>query len=280
MAKAKPKQTEVNEMSFLDHLEVLRWTLVRSAVAVFIGSAIAFVMKGFIFNKIILLPKDPNFYTYRFLCDISKKFGFEGMCITDIPFIVQSRTMAGQFSAHIWTSITVGFIVAFPYIIYEIWKFIKPGLYKKEQKNAKSFIIISSFLFFIGIIFGYFVITPLSVNFFGGYRVADQVENNIDLNSYIALLRAGVLSAGLLFEIPIIIYFLTKLGLVTPAYLKKYRKFALVFVLILAALITPPDVISQIIVTIPMMILYEISIYISKMVVKKEKKKSELPKKV
>ncbi|MCK0131768.1 twin-arginine translocase subunit TatC [Flavobacteriaceae bacterium F08102] len=277
---AKIKEKEANEMSFLDHLEVLRWTLVRSAVAVFIGSALAFIMKGFIFNQIILLPKDPRFFTYRFLCTISKKFGFEDMCITDIPFIVQSRTMAGQFSAHIWTSITVGFILAFPFIIYEIWKFIKPGLYPKEQKNAKSFIIISSLLFFIGIVFGYYVITPLSVNFFGGYRVADQIENNIDLTSYIALLRAGVLSSGLLFEIPIIIYFLTKLGLVTPAFLKKYRKYALVIVLILAALITPPDVISQIIVTIPMMILYEISIYISKFVTKKENQKSTLPKKV
>lgn len=264
-----------NEMSFLDHLEVLRWTLIRSTLAVFSFGIIAFIFKKFIFDKIILLPKDPNFFTYRFLCSISQKFGTEGLCIDEIPFIVQSRTMAGQFSAHIWTSITAGFILAFPFIIWEVWKFIKPGLYPKERKHAKSFIIISSFLFFLGVLFGYYVITPLSINFLGAYRVAEEVQNNIDLNSYIGLLRASVLSSGLIFEMPIIIYFLAKLGLVTPEFLRKYRKYALVLVLILAALITPPDVISQIIVAIPMMILYETSIIITKMIVRKEKKAEE-----
>lgn len=263
---------EQGEMSFLHHLEALRWTLIRSTLAVLIGGAIAFVMKGFIFNKIILAPKDASFVTYRFFCNISKYFGTEGLCIDEIPFLVQSRTMAGQFSAHIWTSITAGFIIAFPFILWEVWKFIKPALYPKERKNAKSFIIISSFLFFIGILFGYYVITPLSVNFLGAYRVADEVKNNIDLASYIGLLRASVLSSGLIFEMPIIIFFLTKLGLVTPEFLRKQRKYAFVIVLILAALITPPDVISQIIVAIPMVILYEVSISISKMIIKKEKK--------
>lgn len=261
-----------NEMSFLNHLEVLRWTLVRSVIAVLVTSSIAFVMKNFIFNKIILLPKNPLFFTYRFLCSISKKLGTDGLCIDEIPFIVQSRTMAGQFSAHIWTSVTVGFIVAFPFILWEIWKFIKPGLYPKERKHARSFIIISSFLFFLGVLFGYFLITPLSINFLGSYRVAQEVNNNIDLSSYIGLLRASVLSAGLIFEMPVVIYFLTKMGLVTPEFLKKYRKYALVLVLILAAIITPPDVISQFIVAIPMAILYEISIVISKRILRKEKK--------
>jgi len=265
---------EQKEMSFLDHLEVLRWTLVRSTGAVLVVSIFAFIMKDFIFNRIILSPKDASFWTYEFLCSISKTFGTEGLCIDEIPFIVQSRTMAGQFSAHIWTSITAGFILAFPFILWEVWKFIKPGLYPKERKNAKSFIIISSFLFFIGILFGYYVITPLSVNFLGAYRVADEVKNNIDLASYIGLLRASVLSAGLIFEMPIIIFFLTKMGLVTPEFLRKYRKYTLVLVLILAALITPPDIISQIIVAIPMLILYEVSITISKVIIRKEKKQT------
>ncbi len=263
---------EQNEMSFLGHLEILRWTLVRSAIAVLIMSTVAFMMKFFIFNKIILLPKDPSFFTYRFLCKISQKLGTNGLCIDEIPFIVQSRTMAGQFSAHLWTSVTVGFIVAFPFILWEIWKFIKPGLYPKERKHARSFIFISSFLFFLGVLFGYYLITPLSINFLGSYRVANEVNNNIDLSSYIGLLRASVLAAGLIFEIPIIIYFLTKMGLVTPEFLKKYRKYALVLVLVLAAIITPPDIISQFIVAIPMAILYEISIIISKVIVKREKK--------
>ncbi len=269
------------EMSFLDHLEVLRWTLVRSSAAVLIFGMVAFIMKDFMFNVILLAPKDPSFVTYRFLCNVSKLLGTEGLCIDNIPFIVQSRTMAGQFSAHIWTSIFFGFILAFPYIIWEVWKFLKPALYDKEKKSAKSFIIVSSFLFFIGILFGYYVITPLSVNFLGSYRVADEVKNNTDLSSYTGLLKSSCLAAGFIFELPIIIYFLTKMGLVTPEFLRTYRKYALVLVLILAAIITPPDIISQVIVAIPMIILYQVSIKISEIIIKKqerEKTKSELKK--
>jgi len=264
-----------NEMSFLNHLEVLRWTLVRSSVAIFAFGMVAFIMKDFIFNSIILPPKDPSFVTYRFLCKVSKMIGTDGLCIDEIPFIVQSRTMAGQFSAHIWTSIFFGFILAFPYIIWEVWKFLKPALYEKEKKSAKSFIIVSSLLFFIGIFFGYYVITPLSVNFLGSYRVADEVKNNTDLSSYTGLLKSSCLAAGLIFELPIIIYFLTKLGLVTPEFLRTYRKYALVLVLILAAIITPPDIISQVIVAIPMIILYEVSIKISKIVIRKQEKEKK-----
>lgn len=260
------------EMSFLDHLEILRWTLIRSTLAIFAFGIVAFMMKDFIFNDIILAPKDPSFVTYRFLCYVSQSMGTQGLCIDKIPFIVQSRTMAGQFSAHIWTSFAFGFVMAFPYIIWEVWKFLKPALYEKEKKNAKSFIIITSFLFFLGILFGYYVITPLSVNFLGSYTVADEVKNNFDLSSYTSLLKASCLSAGFIFELPIIIYFLTKMGLVTPEFLKKYRKYALVMVLILAALITPPDIISQVIVAIPMIILYEVSIKISKFIIKKQEK--------
>lgn len=258
------------DMSFLGHLEILRWTLVRSSLAIVAFGMIAFVMKDFIFNNILLAPKDPSFFTYRFLCSVSQSLGTDGLCIDEIPFIVQSRTMAGQFSAHIWTSIAFGFIMAFPYIIWEVWKFIKPALYDNEKKHARSFIVITSFLFFLGILFGYYVITPLSINFLGSYRVADEVRNNFDLSSYTGLLKASCLSAGFIFELPIIIYFLTKMGLVTPEFLKEYRKYALVLVLILAAVITPPDIISQVIVAIPMVILYEVSIKISKFIIRKQ----------
>lgn len=262
-------------MSFLGHLEVLRWTLVRSSLAIIAFGMVAFMMKDFIFNSILLAPKDPQFFTYRFLCTVSKSFGTEGFCIDEIPFIVQSRTMAGQFSAHIWTSIAFGFVMAFPYIIWEVWKFIKPALYEAEKKSAKSFIIITSFLFFLGILFGYYVITPLSINFLGSYRVAEEVKNNFDLSSYTGLLKASCLSSGFIFELPVIIYFLTKMGLVTPEFLRTYRKYALVLVLILAAVITPPDIISQVIVAIPMIILYEVSIKISKFIIQKQKKEEE-----
>ncbi len=258
------------DMSFLGHLEVLRWTLIRSSLAIIAFGMVAFVMKDFIFNRILLSPKDPSFFTYRFLCSVSQRLGTDGLCIDEIPFIVQSRTMAGQFSAHIWTSIAFGFIMAFPYIIWEVWKFIKPALYENEKKHARSFIVITSFLFFLGILFGYYVITPLSINFLGSYRVADEVRNNFDLSSYTGLLKASCLSAGFIFELPIIIYFLTKMGLVTPEFLREYRKYALVLVLILAAVITPPDIISQVIVAIPMVILYEVSIKISKFIIRKQ----------
>jgi len=261
------------EMSFLNHLEELRWTLVRSSAAIFGFGIIAFMFKKFIFDSIILAPKNIDFWTYRFMCNLSKSFGTEGLCIEEIPFVVQSREMAGQFSAHIWTSIAAGFIVSFPFIIWEIWKFIKPALYKKEQKGAASFIIISSFLFFLGILFGYYIITPLSVNFLGSYRVSNEVKNNIDLASYIGLLKASVLASGMIFELPIVIYFLSKMGLITPAFLRKYRKYALLLVFILAAIITPPDIISQVIVAIPMLILYEVGILISSRIEKKEKKR-------
>ena len=183
--------------------------------------------------------------------------------------------MAEQFSVHIWTSITVGFILAFPFIIWEVWKFISPGLYEKERKNAKSFIIISSFLFFIGVLFGYYIVTPLSVNFLGNYSISDAVERNIKIGSYISLVRSSLLASGFIFELPIIMYFLTKMGLITPDFLRKYRKHALVLVLVLAAVITPPDIISQIIVAIPILMLYELSIYISKIVIKRELKRSK-----
>ncbi|MGV6846551.1 MAG: twin-arginine translocase subunit TatC [Lutibacter sp.] len=269
---AKKKKVNKGEMSFLEHVEELRWHLVRSTLAVFFFGIIAFLLKGFIFDTIIFAPKDPNFITYRFFCKASRFFGANGLCITEIPFKFQSLAMAEQFSVHIWTSITAGFILAFPFIIWEFWKFISPGLYEKERKNARSFIIISSFLFFLGVLFGYYVITPLSVNFLGNYSVSNLVERNIKIGSYISLLRSTVLASGLIFELPIVMYFLTKIGLVTPDFLKTYRKHALVVVLIVAAVITPPDIISQVIVTIPIMGLYEVSIFISTIVLKKQKK--------
>ncbi len=260
-------------MSFLSHLEELRWHLIRATLSIIICGFIAFIAKGFIFDVILFGPKKVNFFTYRILCNLSKFFGIEdGFCLDKLPFIIQSRTMAGQFSAHIWTAITAGFIIAFPYVIYEFWKFIKPAMHENEQKTAKGFIFISSFLFFLGVLFGYYIIAPLSINFLGSYNVSAEVLNEFDLSSYISLIRSSVLASGFIFELPIIIFFLTKVGVVTPEILKKYRKFALVGVLIIAAVITPPDVASQIIVTIPVLILYEISIFISRAVLKKEQK--------
>ena len=276
----KPKQLKSaeaqpgKEMSFLNHLEELRWHLIRSTIAVVIIGLVAFLAKGFIFDVLLFGPKSPEFPTYRLLCHLSNMIGLEdSFCFNEEAFRIQSRTMAGQFSAHIWTSITVGIVVAFPYIIFEFWRFISPGLHKNERRNSRGFIIIASLLFFTGVLFGYYVVTPLSINFLGNYRVSEQVFNDFDLSSYTSLVRTSVLASGLIFELPIIMYFLTKIGVVTPEYLKKYRKFALVIVLILSAIITPPDIASQVIVAVPVIILYEISIIISRRVLKNERKR-------
>lgn len=263
----------LSEMSFLDHLEELRWMLIRSTIAILICATVAFFFSDFIFDEILFGPKNVDFITYRFFCDLSQEYGLDkSLCVTEIPMRIQSREMGGQFSAHMWTSITAGFILGFPFIIWEIWKFISPALYEKEKKYAVLFIVMASLLFFIGVLFGYFMIAPLSVNFLANYNVSKEIFNDIDLASYISLLRSSTIASGLLFELPILIYFLTKLGLVTPTSLRAYRKYTLVIVLILSAIITPPDIISQIIVAIPIMILYEISILISVIVHKKQEK--------
>lgn len=264
-----------NEMSFLDHLEELRWHLIRSILAIVIVATVAFVMKDFIFG-IIFGPKDLDFPTYKFFCDIATFFGITSdFCGDELPFTIQSRLMAGQFSAHIWTSIWSGFIIAFPYVLWELWRFISPGLHEKERKYSRGFILAASSLFFLGVLFGYYVVAPLSINFLGTYQVSDVVNNEIDLGSYIGTVRSSVIACGIMFELPIIIYFLTKIGLVTPEVLKKYRKIALVVVLIVSAVITPPDVTSQILVSVPVLILYQVSIYISKLVIKREAKKEK-----
>ncbi len=269
-------KTAHEEMSFLDHLEELRWHLIRCTLAIVIIGSLAFLMKDFIFDTVIFGPKKMDFPTYRLFCDIATYFGFDSaFCADKLPFTIQSRLMSGQFSAHIWTSIWAGFIIGFPYVLYELWKFISPGLYEKERKNSRGFIFVASLLFFLGVLFGYYVVAPLSINFLGTYQVSEEVTNEFDLASYISTVRASVIACGILFELPIIIFFLTKVGLVTPEIMKKYRKIALVIVLILSAVITPPDVASQIIVAIPVLILYQVSIYISAMVLRKERKKAE-----
>ena len=262
-----------DNMSFLEHLEELRWHIIRSLIAIISAGFICFLMKDFIFDTIIFGPKKMDFPTYKFLCQAATFIGVETtFCGDEFPFIVQNRTMAGQFSAHVMTSIISGFIISFPYILYEFWKFISPGLLEKEKAKSRGFIFISSMLFFIGVLLGYYIISPLSINFLGTYQVSSQVLNEIDLGSFISLVRSSAIASGIIFELPIIIYFLTKAGVVTPESLVKYRKYALVLVLVLAAIITPPDVASQIIVAIPIVVLYQVSIFISKIVVKNQSK--------
>ncbi len=267
----------MDEMSFLDHLEDLRWHLVRATISIVIAATLAFIFKKFIFDVIIFGPTHMDFPTYEGLCKMSQFLGMTDttFCADKFPFIIQNRTVAGQFSAHIWTSIYAGFIISFPYVLYQLWSFISPGLKPSERKNSRGFIVIASFLFFLGVLFGYYIVTPLSINFLANYQISEQISNEFDISSVIAIVRSSAIASGFVFELPIIIYFLTKVGLVTPQFLKKYRKFALVIVLVLSAIITPPDIASQVIVAIPILLLYQISIYISAIVVKNQKRKEK-----
>lgn len=265
----------LGEMSFLDHLEELRWLLVRSTSAVLIMAFVTYFISDYLFDVIIFGPTRPSFFTYTFFCDLSHQLGFaESICITEMPFIIQNTEMEGQVNIFVWMCVLAGFILSFPYILWEVWKFIGPALYEKEKKSAKVFIFSSSLLFFLGVLFGYFVVIPMSVNFVATFTVSDVVKNQFTLDSYIGMVKTSILASGLFFELPIIIYFLTKLGLVTPEFLRKYWKYAVVIILIVAAIVTPPDVVSQTIVAIPMLIIYEVSILISKIVVLNKKKEN------
>jgi sec-independent protein translocase protein TatC len=265
-----------SEMTFLEHLEELRWRLVKSSVAILFFGIIAFLSKKIIFDIILFGPRTSDFITYKGFCWVSTQLGMgDNLCMGDLPISVQNIDMSGQFSTHIMVSVVGGFILAFPFVLYQMWSFLKPGLKAKEIKSAKGIVFFSSILFFSGILFGYAIIAPLSLQFLGSYRVSEEVISQITLNSYISTLVSITLSTGLVFQLPILIYFFTKIGLVTPEFLKKYRKHSLVAVLILAAIITPPDITSQILVALPIMFLYEISIMISRRVLKKQAEEND-----
>lgn len=269
-----------HEMSFLDHLEVLRWHIIRSLLFIIAASSVAFIYKDIIFDKLLFGPKRADFITYRVLCRLSEKltelfpsmFPDGSICIgQDLPDLI-NFTMAGQFTAHIVVSIIAGIVIAFPLIVWEFWRFIKPGLKIKEQRSARGFVFFASLLFLTGVSFGYLVISPMSVNFLMNYEVSELVENKPTLENYNSLITTIVLACGGVFELPILVFFLSKLGLISPRLLKAFRKHAFVAALILSAIITPPDVFSQIFVSIPIMILYEMSIWVSGWVLKKESK--------
>lgn len=266
--------TKGDEMSFLQHLEVLRWHLVRSTLVILTFAIVCFFGKEIIFDVIIFGPKQPGFPTYLFFCELSRTLGIEDIfCLDKMPFEILNTKMAGQFATHIWVSLIAGLILAFPYVVYEIWRFIKPGLKSTERKYSTGVIFFASFLFLLGILFGYYLITPLSVQFLGTYSISTEVENLIDLNSYITMVTMITLSTGLVFELPIVVYFLAKIGILTPTWMRTYRRHAFVVTLILSAIITPPDLSSQILVSLPILVLYEISIKICARVVKNNQKK-------
>ncbi|HTE34122.1 MAG TPA: twin-arginine translocase subunit TatC [Chryseolinea sp.] len=263
---------EEKEMSFLDHLEELRWHLIRSLIAVVTLTIVAFLGARWVFEKIIFAPARPEFPTYRALCKLGAFLHYDGLCITDIPFKVQSRNMTGQFTMHIMASFIIGLVIAFPYICWEIWRFVKPGLQVNERKYSRGAVGAISFLFFLGVTFGFYVIAPWMVYFLANYSISDMVVNEFDITSYVSTVVLLVLGSGLLFQLPVIIYFLTKVGIVTPEFLRKYRRHSIIIILIVAAIVTPPDPLSQMLITIPLYLLFELSILISASVAKRKAK--------
>ena len=265
----KKKETSEGEMTFLQHLEELRWHIIRSLIAVVSGAIIAFMFKNLIFDHVILAPNTPNFITNRLLCQLADLVHVPALCINQNPVNLISIKMSGQFTTHINISLVAGLILAFPYIFWEFWSFFRPALYDKERKYARGAVTMASLLFLTGILFGYFIISPLSINFLGSYRVSNLVVNQINITSYIGSITSVALSAGITFELPIVVFFLARIGIITPKFMRTYRRHALVVVLILAAVITPPDIFSLILVSIPLILLYEVSIFIAARVIRK-----------
>ena len=274
--KKKTKRAKAdNEMSFLEHLEELRWHIVRSVLSIFIVAIIAFIYRDIIFDTIILAPKNPDFLTNRLLCKLGQLVNVNALCINTHPFEIINIRMAGQFTIHIAVSLIAGIILAFPYIFWEFWKFFRPALYSSEKKHTRGAVFFSSLLFISGVLFGYYIIVPLSVNFLCSYNVSAKVTNQINLRSYIGTVASITLASGIIFQLPILSYFLTKIGLVDPHFLKKYRKHSIIVILALAAIITPPDIFSQVLVCIPLLFLYEIGILISRRVIEKDRERLE-----
>jgi sec-independent protein translocase protein TatC len=262
-------QEEEEGMSFLDHLEALRWHLLRAVTAVLIFTVVAFIAKDFVFGVLILGPSKVDFLTYRVLCDIGNYLGIPALCINELPFTIQSRQMTGQFSMHMTSSMVVGLIAAFPYLFYEVWRFISPGLYANEKNAARGAVFFVSFLFLSGASFGYFVLSPLSINFLANYQLDPTIANEFDITSYVSTLSMLVLASAIMFQLPVVVYFLSMSGLVTSKMLISYRRHSIVVILIVSAIITPPDVVSQLLIAMPILVLYEVGIVIAKRLEKK-----------
>lgn len=253
---------ENQQMTFLQHLDELRWRLIRIAIAVILVGVVLWIYQEWVMNHIFLILKEKEFITFRLLCE------YVNICVDSTSVKMQSMTVSGQFNYAMMMSIMGGIIINAPYIFYQIWSFVKPGLKQNELSAAKGLVFYVSLCFFLGIIFGYFVVAPLTVQFFGGFQISNEIENNFTVGSYMGTIISTVFYTGILFLLPIVSYILTKIGLIGPEFLKKYRRHAIVVILIISAVITPPDMLSQIIVSLPIIVLYEIGIVVSTRTIK------------
>ncbi|PKQ70897.1 twin-arginine translocase subunit TatC [Raineya orbicola] len=266
-------KAEKSEMTFLEHLEVLRKHLVRSVIVVVVLMIVAFGFTEFIFEEVLFGPAKADFWTYRKMCELGRWLGSEGLCVgVNLNFV--NFTITGQFMTHITSAIVIGLVLGFPYIVWEIWRFVKPALYEKELKATKGVVFYIALLFVVGVLFGYFILTPISVNFLATYKISSRINPNLefDLHSYVSIVTWLTLISALMFQLPMVAYFLGKVGLLTASFMRSYRRHSIVGVLILAAIITPTgDIFSQLIVALPLYVLYEASIFIVARVEKSEK---------
>ena len=274
------KRAQNEEMSFIDHLEELRWHIVRSLLAVIVASIAIFIKMDWFFDTIILGPIRKDFVSYTKLCDFSHWVGIgDSLCMPAVNVPLQATTFGSQFISSITIAFIGGFILAFPYIFWEVWKFIKPALTPKELRNTRGSILFVSIFFFTGAAFGYFLLAPFTFSFLGNYHLGTStiLETRPMLSDYIDNLIDITIGSALSFQLPVVAFVMTKIGLITPSFLKTYRKYAFVVILVVAAIITPsPDWMSQLIVCVPLILLYELSIIISKRVyVAQEKRMNE-----
>lgn len=254
-------------MTFLQHLEALRWHLIRGGIAILVLMVAAFLARELVVETILMGPSTTDFWTYVKLCELSHLIGTsDAFCVTELPIRFQNRTLTGQFTMHLLISAVAGLVVAFPYVFWEIWRFVKPGLHPHEAKRARGATFFVSMLFAMGVTFGYFVVAPLSVNFLANYQMSEVIANEWDITSYVKTITMLVLACALMFQLPMVALFLSRAGLLTPSIMRIYRRHALVVILVISAIITPPDIVSQILLALPIYILYEISITISAVV--------------
>ncbi len=240
-----------SEMSFIDHLEDLRWHLIKGLGGMALVTIVCCFFTGWIVDHVLLAPKQPDFITYRL-------FGIELA-----PFALQNRSVSGQFFAFIGTVFAAGMVLGAPILIYQLWKFIEPGLYPHERKGLRFAAFGATFFFMLGIAFGYFVVTPLSLQFFAGFQLSPDITNEFDITKYFSMVTMWSLGVGLVFELPVVIYFLARVGILTATQLRKVRKYVFIIVLVVAAVVTPPDPFSQIAVAIPLMGLYEMAVWLA-----------------
>jgi sec-independent protein translocase protein TatC len=265
--------TEKAEMTFVEHLDALRTHLFKAAIATAIGAIIIAIYNDFIVQRILLGPTRPDFPTYTYLCKLSNYFGFGNkFCMKEIHLEMQSNTMTGQFDVYLDVIVIGGFVLAFPYVLYQFWKFVKPALSKNELSNTKGVIFWVSLLFFIGVFFGYFVLSPYTVNFFANFSLDSKIKNIPTISSYFNTVLPLTLGCGLAFQLPLILFFLAKIGIVSATSLRNFRKYSILIIVVITGVITPPDMFSQIICSVPLVLLYEVGIIVCKRVEKKETK--------